>query len=369
MKDVRWAFLIAMTAFLGLSLWIRDPLPNEVRADSKPQVGTTAPKFELDPLWPKPLPDRWVTGNVSSVCVDAQDHLFSLNNGNLGVYEQKTAKAAPPVIEFDPAGNVVNSWGNLELLPATERHGCFVDQQNNIWIGGSEDAIVQKYTHDGSKLLLQIGTKGHFDTSDGNITGAPMNSSHVYLNRPSGVAVDPANGDVYISDGYGNRRVVVFDRDGKFLRQWGRQGTLAESDAGVGDAFLDVVHCIVIGKDGLVYVGDRLGLRFHVFDKMGNFKRNIVVESKTGRLTGTGSAAWIAFPPDPFQALMYIATGADSEIRIYDRASGGLISSFGRPGAQPTEIGSAHTFAVDSKGNIIVGDNFGRRIQMWRLVK
>src|ERR1700733_3139490 len=333
MRRVTWALASGITGFLGISLGICCSLPNEVRAQAAPQI-VDAPKFQLDPLWPKPLPDRWVTGSVSTVCIDSQDHLFSMNNGNLGLYEQKTAKAAPPVTEFDPDGNLVNSWGNLDILPATERHGCFVDGQNNIWIAGSDDAIVQKYTHDGSKLLLQIGTKGHFDTSDGTITGAPLNSSHEYLNRPSAVAVDPTNGEVFISDGYGNRRIVVFDSQGRFLRQWGRQGTLAESDAGVGGAFLDVVHCVVIGKDGLVYVGDRLGLRFQVFDKAGNFTRNIIVESKTGRLTGTGSACWIGFSPDADQKFMYIGTGADSEIRIYDRASGRLISSFGRPGAK-----------------------------------
>ena len=122
-------------------------------------------------------------------------------------------------------------------------HGCFNDYQGNIWIAGQGDAIVQKYSHDGSKLLLQIGVKGKFDSGDGtdSLEGAlpsnAMNSSHELLNSPTDVAVDPANGDVYVSDGYGNRRVVVFDRDGHYLRQWGRQGTVAEVDAGVGGVF------------------------------------------------------------------------------------------------------------------------------------
>jgi NHL repeat-containing protein len=303
------------------------------------------------------------------VCVDAQDHVFTVNRGNLVSYEQKTSTAAPPVTEFDPDGNLINSWGNKDLLPADEPHGCFVDYQDNIWIAGNQDAIVQKYSHDGSKMLLQIGTKGLFDTSDGTITGAPMNSSHTLLNRPAGTAVDPANGEVYIADGYGNRRVVVFDREGHFLRQWGRQGTTAEVDAGVGGVFLHTVHCVVIGNDGLVYVGDRLGLRIEVFDKMGNFKRNILVESKTGRLTGTGSTCWIGFSRDPIQKFMYVGACGDAEIRILDRGTGQALSSFGRPGSQAGEIGSAHTLAVDSKGNIVLGDNFGRRIQMWRLVR
>jgi hypothetical protein len=364
---MRWRHLLARIAVFGLSLGIWGLLPG-INAQLRQQA-VDAPKFELDPFWPKPLPDRWVTGNVTSVCIDAQDHVFTLNQGHLILHEQKTATAAPPVTEFAPDGSLISSWGNRDLLPADEPHGCFVDYQNNIWIGGNQDAIVQKYSHDGSKMLLQIGTKGLFDTSDGTITGAPMNSSHTLLNRPASIAVDPTNGEVYIADGYGNRRVVVFDREGHFLRQWGRQGTKAEVDAGVGGAFLHVVHCVVIGNDGLVYVCDRLGLRIEVFDKMGSFKRNILVESKTGRLTGTGSACWIDFSRDPTQKFMYVGTCGDADVRILDRETGQALSSFGRPGSQPGEIGTAHTLTVDSKGDIILGDNFGRRIQMWRLVK
>ena len=208
------------------------------------------PKFEVDPFWPKPLPGRWVTGNVGGVCVDSQDHVFILSRADLTPREQKNAESSPPVIEFDPLGNVVNSWGDRNLLPK-KLHGCFVDNQGNVWIGGSEDGIVQKYSHDGSKMLLQIGTKERFDTSDGRLAPfgstdphrpAAMNSSHVYLNLPTSIAVDPKNSDVYIADGDGNRRVVVFDREGRYLRQWGRQGTLAEVGAGVGGVFLSTVQ-------------------------------------------------------------------------------------------------------------------------------
>jgi DNA-binding beta-propeller fold protein YncE len=123
----------------------------------------------------------------------------------------------------------------------SRHHGCFVDYQNNLWFTtGSQDGVIQKYSHDGSKLLLQIGTKGRLDTSDGTPSGTPMNSSHTLLNAPPDVAVDPANGDVYVADGYGNRRIVVFDREGRYLRQWGREGTQAEVDAGVGGVFRSV---------------------------------------------------------------------------------------------------------------------------------
>ena len=195
-----------------------------------------------------------------------------------------------------------------------------------------------------------------------------MNSSHVFLNSPTDVAVDPTNGDVYISDGYGNCRVVVFDREGHYLRQWGRHGTLAEIEAGVGGAFLKSVHCVVIGKDGLVYVCDREGDRIQVFDKMGNFKRNILVESRAPHVN-PGAAGWMAFSPDPTQKFIFVGDSSDAEMRVLDRATGQALSSFGQTGTQTGEFENPHTVAVDSKGDVIVGDTDGRRLQIWRLVR
>ena len=369
MDSTTWSRAAATTAVFSLTLAIWALLASEVKAQSDQQAAS-APKLKVDPFWPQPLPNHWVTGGIGGVCVDAQDHVFILTHGDLNEAEQKVATAAPGVIEFDPDGKVVNSWGDRDVLPGRELHGCFVDYQGNVWIGGSQDGIVQKYSHDGSKMLLQIGTKGKFDTSDGTMTGTPKNSSHTLLNLPAGIAVDPTNGDVYIADGYGNRRVAVFDSSGHFLRQWGRQGTVAEVNAGVGGVFLKVVHCVVIGNDGLVYVCDRQGGRIEVFDKMGNFKRNIHIEKVTARLTGVDadSACWVGFSPDQDQKFMYVADCAP-EIRILDRATGHALSSFGRPGYQAGEFGTTHFLAVDSRGNIIVSDTQGRKIQMWRLVR
>ena len=141
-------------------------------------------------------------------------------------------------------------------------------------------------------------------------------------------------------------------------------------DGGVGGVFLKVVHCVVIGNDGFVYVCDRLGGRLEVFDKMGNFQRNILIESKTGRLTGIGSAFWLGFSPDPAQKFMYVGDGSDAEVRVMDRETGKVLSSFGRPGNTVGAFGIVHTLAVNSRGNIIVGDTGnGRRIQIWRLVR
>ena len=337
------------------------------------QTTVEAPQFKYDPSWPKPLPDGWVLGSVGSVCVDARDHVFAVTRGEPAPKERNLAMAAPPVIEFDADGNVVNSWGNRELMAKTP-HGCFIDKDGNFWTAGNNDGIVQKYTHDGSKMLLQIGTKGVMDSADGTSTGKGLNASHTSLFKPTQVAVDPNNGDVYVSDGYGNKRVVVFDREGHYLRQWGRQGTQAETDAGVGGVFLSPVHCVIIGNDGLVYVCDRLGDRVEVFDKMGNFKRNIRIQSNTAHRTNSenavGTAGSIGFSPDPAQKFMYVANGSDNVIHILDRTTGGVLSKFGRPGNQSGDLTDPHSIAVNSKGDIIVGEvPYGGKLQMWRAVR
>ena len=129
---------------------------------------------------------------------------------------------APPYIEFDPDGNIVNSFGDWKVVPNIT-HGCTIDYENNFWTAGNGDGIIQKYSHDG-KLLMQIGERGVVDTSDGTLKGRALNSSHTQFYMPSDIAVDPVNGDVYVADGYGNSRIVVFDRDGKIPSSVGAPG-------------------------------------------------------------------------------------------------------------------------------------------------
>jgi DNA-binding beta-propeller fold protein YncE len=333
------------------------------------QGQVSPPKFEVDPYWPKPLPNGWVNGWVGGACVDAKDHVFVIDRQNLTDNEKLAGHPAPPVTDFDPEGNVVNSWGDPEVVPIWQ-HPCYVDYENNVWLTGSKDGIVQKYTHDGSKLLLQIGKSRVFDTSDGTYDGRALNSSHTLLNRPTEVAVDRSTGDIYISDGYGNSRVVVFDRDGKFLRQWGRQGTSAEAEAGEGGAFMQVVHCLQIGNDGLVYVCDRQGDRVQVFDKMGNFKRNIWIRTGSEHLPDRGGTAMaVGFSPDPAQRFMYVASEHNDRVYILDHATGQILSSFGRVGHLLGEFTHAHGLAVDSKGNIYVSEvQNGNRVQKFKIV-
>jgi DNA-binding beta-propeller fold protein YncE len=339
-----WAFVL-----LGASL----PAQDKVR-------------FEVDASWPKELPGKWITGQLGGVCVDSHDHVAVVNRRDITEEEIETSEQAPPVIVFDAAGNVVTSFGDPKIVP-NSIHGCFFDREDNIWVGGNGDGIIQKYTHDG-KLALQIGTRGLFDSSDGTSKGTFQNSSHEHFFNPAGVAVDPSNGDIYVADGYGNKRVAVFDRNGKFLRQWGRKAAPQEVEAGAPGAFAGVVHCVAISNAGLVYVCDRQGDRVQVFDKNGKFLRNIWIRTGTPTLPDArGTAWWVAFSPDRGQKYMYVMNGRNETVHVLDHESGKILATFGRPGHQTGNFTHGHTLAVDSKGNLYVAEtNWGRRVQRFK---
>jgi DNA-binding beta-propeller fold protein YncE len=328
----------------------------------------TAPKFEVDATWPKDLPAGWITGQLGGVCTDADDNVYVVNRRDITEEEKETAKSAPSIIKFDPAGNVVASWGEPNVVPGSI-HGCYADRERNLWVGGNNDGIIQKYAPDG-KLLLQIGTRGKFDSSDGTAKGKGLNANPQQFFNPAGIAIDEANGDIYVADGYGNRRVVVFDSAGKFLRQWGHQATKAETEAGEPAAFSEVVHCIALSRAGLVYVCDRQGDRVQVFDKSGKFVRNIWIRTGTAELPDPrGTAWWVSFSPDSEQKFMYVMNGRNEQVHVLDHASGKILASFGRPGHQIGNFTHGHTMAIDSKGNLYVAEtNFGRRIQKFKIV-
>ena len=370
------------------------------------------PSFVADGSWPKmPLPSAgdygtplvlststgkpkpWSTGEVAGTCIDSRDHVFIVTRGNL-VNSPETLDSVPaaPVIEFDPAGNVVNAWGNRNVLP-NGIHGCFVDYQDNVWIAGNGDGIVQKYSHNGT-LLLQIGTRGVCDNPPanacGNSGGNPLaNQSKTLLNQPANMYIDPKpdpvtgqRGSIYIADGYGNHRVVVFSASGTWLRQWGgvagtvnhvtdSPGLFASGDGGHP-------HCITIGNDDLVYVCDRADDRIQVFTKTGVLQRIIPVVPGTGVTLGIGDApglgtagsAWdLAFSNDRRQTFMFEADGGNEILHIMDRAIGTILSGFGTPGLQPGQFTFLHSVVLDSKGNLYTGETInGRRIQKFTLV-
>lgn len=192
-------------------------------------VSQTPTEFLVDPFWPKPLPNHWMLGEVSGVAVDAEDNVWIVQRPKSLTDRERTAAQEPPeseccipapsVIQFDPEGNVLQAWGGTDTTQQwfDSEHGIFVDQDNNVWVGGNsvKDHVVLKFSNDG-KLLLRIGEWGLTNGSD----------DRKLLGRPADIAVDVSAGEVYIADGYGNRRVVVFDaKAGEYKRHWGAYGT------------------------------------------------------------------------------------------------------------------------------------------------
>ncbi len=331
------------------------------------------PSHELDPFWPKlPLGDGWITGGLGGMCVDDRDHVFVLNRQDVDLIDLDGARSAPPVIEFDPDGNVVRAWGDPNQL-GDRLHDCHVDDDQNVWVVGSGAGFVQKFSSDGSELLLQIGTSGVYDSADGTREGRPLNSDAAQFFFPAAVDVDAATGDIYVADGEspgGNSRIAVLDRQGRFLRQWSLHRTEAEAD------LTPVPHCLRLARDGLVYVCDRRADRIQVFDSIGNFIRNIDVPwqpqtAPEGRPSGTrGSAVVLAFSPDPEQRFLYVSNQNRVVINILDRQSGQVLSTFGGgPGRYPGQFTLPHGIGVDSAGNVYVAEQGGRRIQRFRLVE
>ena len=355
--------IVGACALLVLAVGSFDPARSQARR---------VPQYAVDPFWPKlPLPDRWITGGLGGMCIDGRDHVFILNRGNVVPEDLDGASMAPPVIEFDPDGNVVSSWGDPGLF-GDRLHDCHADEDRNVWIIASGTGVAQKFSNDGNELQLQIGQSGVYDSSDGTREGRPLNSDRAQFFLPASIDVDAETGDIYVADGEvpgGNQRIAVLDPNGRFLRQWPLHRTEAET------GLTPLPHCLRLSDDGLVYVCDREADRIQVFDRMGNFIRNIDVPwqpytSPEGRLSGTrGTAVVLAFSHDPDQRFMFVANQHSSEIDILDRQTGRVLSSFGGgPGRYPGQFTLPHGIGVDSEGNVYVAEQEGRRIQKFRIV-
>jgi DNA-binding beta-propeller fold protein YncE len=344
-----------------------------------PAVAADPPKFRVDPFWPKPLPHNWIIGQVGGVAVDAQDHVWIIHRPRLLTPAEAGAAqtpprstccvAAPPVIEFDSAGNVLQAWGGPGPgydWPRHE-HGIYVDPKGFVWIGGNldGDGAILKFTRDG-KFVLQIG---HAGPSKGS-------NDPTQLDKPAGFSVDPATNEIFVADGYGNRRVIVFDAaTGAFKRLWGAYGH-PPSDAKTppydpkappSPQFGNPVHCAVLARDGLLYVCDRINDRIQVFRTDGTF----VTEWFYARNTlGNGSVWDLALWPDAHQTWLLNADGENNEVRILRRSDGAVVGSFGRQGRWAGEFHWVHNIAVDSKGNVYTGEvDTGERIQKFRPVR
>ena len=382
---------VLLAALVGGAFWMVLPAA---------QDAMQAPTYRVDPFWPKPLPTtldddglarQWVTGMVGASCIDSQDRVITVNRGFLpnGLLPQEGSQSipSPPVIVYDTAGDVAASWGDPTLTDDGAAavlphgiHGCFVDEMDNVWIAGNSDGVVQKWTHDGSELLLQIGAKGVCDgpptlnpSSPHPTCGEPgYNSSRTLLNAPADVAVDPnpdpvtgERGSVYIADGYGNHRIVVFDSEGNYLRQWGSAGS---GDGQFVEGGGGHPHCVVLGNDGLVYACDRGHNRIQVFDREGNLQRIIPVDPAAyGR--ATLRATDLELSRDPEQRFLFVVDLGSNRIWILERESGEIVGSIGGSGHMAGEFTFPHTVVVDSRGNLYAAETVGgRRNQKFTLV-
>jgi hypothetical protein len=340
------------------------------------------------------VPKVWATGEVGGSCIDSHEHIVTLNRGFLGKGgvgaigqgDGPFAVAAPPVILYDTAGNVVTSFGDPAIDanggPKTMPggfHGCFVDYQDNIWMGGNNDGVVEKWSHDG-KLLLTIGQKG---VCDGNpnpnkpfypTCGSPgLNKSQTLLNNPADIAVDPnpdpvtgQRGSVYIADGYGNFRVAVFDSNGKFLRQWGSRGNgPGQFGSPTGNGGSGHPHCVVLSNDGLVYTCDRGNNRIQVFDKTGNLKRTIKIDppefgGNFAKVSNNGANDF-TFSEDKAETFMFDTDIDTMRVWILNKQSGMTLGGFARSGHMAGDLQFPHSIVVDSKGNLYVSETVGGR--------
>jgi DNA-binding beta-propeller fold protein YncE len=333
-----------------------------------------APSYVVDPLWPKPLPNNWLLGWTIGAWVDEQDHVWIIHRGAGGLHNNERGaelsppiaeccRTAPPILVFDPAGNLVRSWGGPG--PGYEwpqsNHGVHVDYKGNVWIGGNgeKDAHLLKFTKDG-KFLLQVGGFGK---------NAGSNDLENF-GRVAKIWVDPKTNEAYVADGYGNKRVAVIDADtGKMKRYWGAYGNkpddtnLGPYDPGAPPAqqFRNPVHCVERANDGLVYVCDRANDRLQVFQPDGTFVKEAFYAKNT---RGSGSVWDIVFSKDPEQRFMMLADGQNERVRIIVRDTLEEIASFGDGGRQPGQFYGVHSIASDSKGNLYTTETYeGKRVQ------
>lgn len=387
-----WMFSIgAAAAVLGIAS-VQAPAQKPSRAEP-----VRPPAFQVEPFWPRPLPNHWLFGSITGVAVDASNHVWVVHRGAASLNartemsaatDPKTAESccvpAPQILHFDSAGNVAGSWGGPGQGYDWPRSpgGLTVDAKGNVWLaaagpgdpqpgsrsgrggrGGTPDAPppdahVLKFAPDG-KFLLQIGKAG--TTGDSNSTSA--------LHRPMAVDVDVAAGEVYVADGMNNRRIVVFDSEtGAYKRHWGAYGAKPDdTDIGPYDPAAPpakqfrVPSCVKLSRDGLVYVCDRRNNRIQVFRKNGVFVTEAFVAKET---LGEGSVWSAAFSSDPEQRYLYVADGSNQKVWVLQRRTLSTLSSIGAGGRGAGQFFGIGSVATDSEGNLYTGETYeGKRVQ------
>ena len=358
--------LASMLAFAGCAA--------EAGSDGDVSSGGV-PTFTVDPTWPREMPNLWVMGAITSVFVDAQDHVWVTHLPETLTPEELSAVQDPPmgtccapapvVVEFDADGNVVQGWGDPsaqdESMFPRNAHGLFVDHNDFVWIGTYRHHRVMKFTRSG-ELVMQIG---EFDENAGS------NSTDL-LGGPAGIWVDPATNEVFIADGYRNRRVVVYNGDtGEYIRHWGAYGEAPEDEYSYAygsetheadpPTQFSTVHGLTGSNDGMIYVADRRGNRIQVFDQQGTYITEKIIAPRT---LASGSAFVITLSPDADQEWLYLADGTNHKVWVLRRSDLEVVGEFGRGGRQVGQFLRPHGMGIDSQGNLYVGEaSTGRRVQ------
>src|SRR5687767_7339824 len=329
------------------------------------QQAAVVPAFKGDAAWPT-IPGDIAVGEVSSVAVDSRDHIWVLHRPRT-VPEARRAMAAPAVLEFDGTGKLLASWGgDGQGYDWPEReHGIFADTRGFIWItgngswpkpnfAGGGDDMVLKFTREG-KFVMQIGKRGQ---SKGNTDTAN-------LHQPADIFVHPPTNELFVADGYGNQRVVVFDAaTGAFKRMWGAFGNMPpaamtanppqSAPAGTEPPQqFGLVHAVKVSRDNIVYVADRTYRRLQTFTLEGKFLRQVMLPSDT---EVAPVPAGFAFSPDPKQQYLYVVDSGPMRVVIFDRATMTAIGSIGMRGPKPGDFDIVHHMAADSKGNLYTAE-------------
>ena len=353
-------------------------LGHPLTGQSSSTASRGVPSFKVDPSWPLEMPNKWILGAVTGVFVDAKQHVWVTHLPETLTEEETSVEqkppigtccvAAPPVIEFDQQGKVVQGWrqGSKDDTSNWPRnpHGIFVDHNDFVWIGTYMHHRVMKFTRDG-KLLLTIG---QYDKNAGS-------NDTTLLGGPAGIWVDPKSNEVFIADGYRNRRVIVFDgATGKYLRHWGAYGEKPDDGerfdpktmaSGALPKQFSTVHGLTGSKDGKLYVADRRGNRIQVFDQAGKFLAEKIVAPAT---LASGSAFVIVLSPDAQQQWLYLADGTNHKVWILRRSDLEIVGEFGRGGRQAGQFLRPHGMSIDAQGNLYVGEaSTGRRVQKFQL--
>ena len=358
--------------------------PTGAQPSAQLRAPGAAPEYRVDPFWPRELPNNWILGQVSGIAVGPNDNVWLLHRPRTltareagAVQDPPLSRCcvpAPPVVQLDTAGNVVRAWGGEGSAPywPQSEHGIHVDGAGNVWIGSnnSSDNVVLKFNADG-RFLMMLGRPGR--TGGSNDT--------LLLGQPTAVDVDLEANEVYVADGYRNRRVIVFDATtGAYRRHWGAYGrrpvdgdTANPPISGTATRWpinydttraaqqFNTVHAVRLSRDGLLYVADRINNRIQVFRKDGTFVREAYVARGTRAM---GSTWDLAFSRDAAQTWLLVPDGTNQTTWILRRSDLSVAGSFGHGGRNAGQFGWVHNLAIDSRGNVFTSEvDIYKRVQ------